>query len=265
LAIAAIASAAAPPDFSGTWSLPFAVHSSGVPLMSGASDWVPRSKGDPRQAKIASLAEMSAMIDKSVKEHNGNPLFGMQMPARPPLTAAGQAAAAKFDPQQAERRELSCYPVNVFARVGGGAGTVEVVQGPTSIAMLSDGGGPGRVIFLGGRPGAKQPPQWNGHSTGHWEGQTLKVVTEGIRGDSVGMGQGWPLSAKGRLFEEYTLVPGGKQLQVLATLDDPEYYTEPLSKIMFLDRHPELQVTDYTCDEGKEDMIETVVKDGGKS
>jgi hypothetical protein len=267
LALTGGAATASPPDLSGTWSLPFQVHSSGVPLSSGATDWIPISKGDPKNVKILSIAELGARMDQSVKEHNGNPLFGFPTPAKAPLNAAGEAAAAKLDPKKAEERELACYPMNVFARVGGGGSTVEIIQGSRSIAMLADGGGPGRIVYLDGRHDEKRPPQWNGHSTGHWDRSTLKVVTTGIRGDSVGFGfgQGWPLSERAQLLEEYTLIHEGKQLQVLATFEDPIYYKEPMRKIMYLDRHPELEVTDYTCDEGKDDMIETVVKDGGKS
>jgi hypothetical protein len=256
---------AAPPDLSGTWSLPFEVHSSGVPLSSGATEWVPISEGDPKSRKIPTLAELSARIDRSVKEHNGNPLFGFPMPPKAPLNPAGEAAAAKLDPKKAEERELACYPMNVFARVGGGPGTIEIIQGSRSIAILSDGGAPGRIVYLDGRHDEKKPPQWNGHSTGQWDGKTLKVRTTGIRGDSVAFGRGWPLSTRAQLVEEYTLINEGKQLQVLATFEDPLYYKEPMRKVMYLDQHPELEVTDYTCDEGKEDMIETAVKDGGKS
>src|ERR1700733_4810427 len=124
LTLTGTAAMGAPPDLSGTWSLPFQVHASGVPLSSGATNWIPVSQGDPKNVKILTIAELSARMDQSVKEHNGNPLFGFPMPPKAPLNPAGETAAAKLDPKKAEERELACYPMNVFARVGGGGGTI---------------------------------------------------------------------------------------------------------------------------------------------
>ncbi len=260
-----IASGATHPDLTGTWSRPFRVHSSGVPLMGGATRWMPVSNGDPKDAKIPSLDEMSAMIDKVVKANHGNPTAGFPPAPPAPLTAAGKQAAGQIDMALEEKRELNCYPANVLARVGGGWGAVQIVQNDKAIAILSEGGVPGRTLFLDGRGHDNAVPQWNGHSVARWEGDTLKVETVKIRGESVPMQGKWPLSENAKLLEEFKLTNGGKTLQVRATFEDPQYYAEPLRMMMYLDRRPDIEVTDYTCEEGKDDMIETALQSSGKT
>jgi hypothetical protein len=250
------------PDLSGIWSLPFQVHASGVPMMGGATPWLPDSQGDPKKFPIPTLQQLSARIDESVKTHNGNPLFGMPPPIPAPLTAEGKKAAAAIDPKIERERELNCYPSNVFSRVGGGYQTVQIIQGIKALAIISDGSAPGRVVYLDGRQHGDAVPQWNGHSIGHWEGETLKVDTARIRGDA--LQQGYPISADAKLIEVFHLVDGGKRLEVDATFEDPAFYSQTLHRVMYLERHPELQLTDYSCEEGKEDMIETASHAGDK-
>ena len=120
---------------------------------------------------------------------------------------------------------------------------------------------PGRVIYVDGRNRDDLPAQWNGVSSGHWDGDTLKVETVRIRGET--LQAGYPISEHARLIETYRLINGGKTLEVDATFEDPSYYTESLRQVMYLDSHPELRVTDYGCEEGKDDMIETAQKGGG--
>ena len=263
------AHAAGPPDLSGTWSLPFQVHSSGLPMWGGATPWLPASQGDPKKFPILTMQQLSAQIDESVKTHNGNPSLAAAPPIPPPLTAAGKKAAAMIDPKIERERELNCYPTNVFARVGGGAQTVQIIQGTKALAIISDGSAPGRVVYLDGRNHDEAVPQWNGHSVGHWEGAALKVETVKIRGDALRRPngptqQGYPISADARLIEVFHLIDGGKKLEVDATFEDPAFYSEPLHRVMYLERHPELQLTDYSCEEGKDDMIETASHAGDK-
>lgn len=252
---AAGARAATHPDLSGTWSLPFEVHSSGVPLSGGSTPWLPASAGDPHRYHIPTLKEMSARVDESVREHHGNPLFAMRDHIAAPLTAAGKAALAKINPAEMQREELNCYPSNVLARVGGGFAPLQIVQGAQAIALVPDGYFPARVVYLDGRNHDQLPPQWNGLSTGHWQGQTLHVETVGIRGEE--LQPGYPISENARLTEDYHLEQGGKVLEIDATFEDPTYYTEPLHRLYYLQSRPDLQLTDYSCEEGKADMIES--------
>ena len=59
-----------------------------------------------------------------------------------------------------------------------------------------------REVYLDGRPLLKHPnPTWNGYSTGHWEGDTLVIETNGIRDDMWLDIQGSPITESAHLTE----------------------------------------------------------------
>jgi hypothetical protein len=251
--------AQAKPDLTGVWMAPFRVHSSGVPMGSGVSPWMPVSAGDPRNVKLPTLDEMSARIDGIVKANNGNPEGAPPAGLRPGpayYTPAGVVAANAIDRKQREERELACYPNNVLSRIGGGP--IQIVQNERAVAILSEGGSPGRVVFLDGRGNGDAIPMWNGHSIGHWQGDILKVETVAIRGGMFGQAQ--PMSDDAKVTEEYNLSPDGQKLTIFVIFEDPAYYKEPLRKVAYLNRRNDVEVTDFTCQEGKEDMIETALE-----
>ena len=252
LLVSSTSALAEPPDISGMWAPPFRVHSSGYPLMAGMTQWMAASRGDPATQHVPSLDELSVIADRSVAEHHGNPTFGSPQPPPPPLNDAGRAVLAKTDLKALEERGVACYPANIVSRNGG---IGQIVQGKRAVALVSDGG-LGRTIYLDGRSEQNALPQWNGHSVGHWDGDVLKVVTTGIRGETFGF-QGWPMTDKATFSEEFRLAAGGRRLIVTDTFFDPTYYTEPLRRMQLLDRRPATdEVLDYTCTEGKADMVE---------
>ena len=252
-ALAAPAAHAAPPDLTGMWATPFRVHASGYPLMGGTTMWIPLSKGDPAKAPMMTLDEMSALVDKSVREHHGNPMFGLPPPPPPPYNEKGREVAAKLDPEAIHAQAIACYPNNVLWRIG--FGPMQVVQGTRAIAMIADGG-LGRVVYLDGRSEKDALPQWSGHSVGHWNGDTLEIDVTSIRGETFGLFN-WPMTEAAMVHEAYHLIDGGKRLALTETFFDPTYYAEPVRRLVYLDRRPDSdEVLDYTCEEGKADMIE---------
>ena len=255
--LTASAAHAAPPDLTGMWSTPFRVHASGFPLMGGSTMWIPLSKGDPAKAPMMSLDKMSALVDKSVREHHGNPMFGLPPPPPPPYNAKGREIAAKIDPEAVHAQEIACYPSNVLWRIG--FGPMQVVQGNREIAMIADGA-LARTIYLDGRSEKDALPQWSGHSVGEWKGDTLVIDVTSIRGDTFGLFN-WPMTEAATVHEEYHLVDGGKRLALMESFFDPTYYTEPMRRLVYLDRKSDAEeVLDYTCEEGKADMIEMQAK-----
>ena len=172
-----------------------------------------------------------------------------------PLTPAGKAAAALLNPQQLEEQRVACYPANIFMRVPGSP--VQIVQNKKAISFLTEFTPAGRTIFMDGRTNDNAVPQWNGHSIGHWDHGTLIIDTVALRGGLFGFEN--PMSDNATVHEEYHLSPDHKQLIGLITFTDPEYYKEPMRKAVYLDWRPDLEVLDYQCEEGKEDMIETLI------
>ena len=69
-------------------------------------------------------------------------------------------------------------------------------------------------------------PRFNGYSTGHWEGDTLVVMSNGLD-DRQWLDQyGFPVSEKAVLEERWDR-PSPNRLRVKMTLTDPVLYTKP--------------------------------------
>jgi hypothetical protein len=103
----------------------------------------------------------------------------------------------------------------------------EIVQTPNLIVMLHEFNAAYRKVFLDGRPLEEDPnPTWNGHSTAHWEGDTLVIETNGIRDDMWLDVQGSPVTESALVIERLTR-PSFGYLQIELTVDDPKAYTKP--------------------------------------
>ena len=103
--------------------------------------------------------------------------------------------------------------------------------------------------------GAKHPPadelesNYFGHSVGRWAGDTLVVDTISLNGVTWLNDKGLPSSDKTHLTEKFRLIEGGKALEDVTTIDDPENYTRPWSTRVVLDRRPDLQLQQNICGE----------------
>jgi hypothetical protein len=108
----------------------------------------------------------------------------------------------------------------------------------------------GRVIYLDGRshpgPGAGYIPSGNGHSVGHWEGDTLVVDTVGFaaricdsRRPVMRTPAGGRVKDTTHLTERYRLLNGGKQLSITLTWEDSTIYLKPFAYSYTYDYLPE--------------------------
>lgn len=92
-----------------------------------------------------------------------------------------------------------------------------------------------RHIYMDGR---KLPPQgdvepwWYGYSVGHWDGDTLIVETNNLRGAEDSKFDGWldvngsPYSEQAKFTEKFRR-PSYDHLQIDVTVEDPKAYTKP--------------------------------------
>jgi hypothetical protein len=263
---ASAAPAAHESDLTGIWMSPMAVHEIGIPLQGGVSQWAPLSAGDPRKQHVPTLEEAKKrgdMAAPAILKSTGD-LTALMGPPKPPpfLTDTGLAAFKKFDRKVFETQDFNCYPFNVFTRLGGGLGPLQIVQNRHAIMMATaiNGDNFPRVIFMDGRDDKKALPSWEGFSVGHWVGDTLHVRTTKIKGDFFNMG--WPVGIHATLTEEYKIVGTGadRKLEILQTLNDPENYKEPVARVSYLDWRPDLLLQDFPCEEGKGDGLPEITE-----
>jgi hypothetical protein len=92
-----------------------------------------------------------------------------------------------------------------------------------------------RHIYMDGRklpPQGEPQPWWYGYSVGHWDGDTLIVETNNLRGAEDSPYDGWldvngsPYSEQAKFTEKFRR-PAYDHLQIDFTVEDPKAYTKP--------------------------------------
>jgi hypothetical protein len=163
----------------------------------------------------------------------------------------------------------ACQPVSPAAFVGGFFPT-QILQGHNQIVMLNEWVAVPRRIYTDGRghpPAEDWLPSWEGHSIGHWEGDTLVVDTIGTNGrtrpingyfaggvnatvDSLKVPR-LPVSDQLHLVERFRLVGNGNILELTRTVTDPKAYVRPFTSTIYMERRPDIDVQEYYCDDNE--------------
>jgi Raf kinase inhibitor-like YbhB/YbcL family protein len=153
---------------------------------------------------------------------DGQPLTRAPAPFTPAARAA-QAAIAKLN--AANHRIISenrtkCLPTGMPTMMTTPFG-IEFLQTKGRVTVISELNNLPRTIYLDEKT---QPddivPGWNGHSIGHWEGDTLLVDTVGFNGRNPNT------STKMHMSERIYKDKDGDLVDEL-TMDDPNIYTQP--------------------------------------
>jgi hypothetical protein len=115
-----------------------------------------------------------------------------------------------------------------------------------------------RQVFLDGRAHPKDAdPSWMGHSSGHWDGDTLAIDTIGFNDRS------WlvlyPHTEKLHITESYRR-PDLGHLQVQITIEDPETFTRPWRIKNEWVLAPNEDVQEYVCNENNRDLAHLSAK-----
>ena len=130
------------------------------------------------------------------------------------------------------------------------ANLVEIVQAPGWVAILMEKNHETRIVRMAapGEPPAPPLGAWLGASTGHWEGRTLVVTTQGFRPGITKMHDDLPLSDQSRVTEWFTRT-GPHELSYSFEVEDPSLFTRPWRAEMVF-RPAEGRLFEYACHEG---------------
>jgi hypothetical protein len=208
-------------------------------------------------AKPAATANLVDVNGKKFNPHDfsgiwirrgGNRSFGPRN-SNPPLTKAGEEVIKTRiptpgynwhpltkkidDPKETNDPTFACNPKG-FPRIllDTAHDYNEMVTLPDRMYQIWQESRVPRELWLDGRsvPTPEQldsiGPAWYGESVGHWEGDTLVVITVGLD-DRAWLDQyGFPKSVHAKIEERYKMTdPNTLTLQL--TLTDPEMYTKP--------------------------------------
>jgi len=175
----------------------------------------------------------------------------------PPMTPWGQEQFNAAKPSQGPRgvnltettdRVYKCSPPGmpyIYLQLF----PMQIVQTPKQVIEIFEYDHTVRQIFIDGRKHpAEIKPSYNGHSIGHWEGDTLVVDTIGLNGKMWLDRVGHPDSKQMHIIERIHRVDD-KTLQVDFTFDDPKSYVRPWTALMRFRLRPDWDILEHVCED----------------
>ena len=175
----------------------------------------------------------------------------------PPMTSWGQAQFNVAKPSQGPRgvslaettdRVYKCSPPGmpyIYLQLF----PMQIVQTPKEVIEFFEYDHTVRQIFIDGRKHpADRKLSYNGHSIGHWEGDTLVVDTIGLNGKMWLDRVGHPDSDQMHIIERIHRVDD-KTLQVEFTFDDPKSYVTPWTALMRFRLQPDWDIMEHVCED----------------
>jgi hypothetical protein len=131
-------------------------------------------------------------------------------------------------------------------------GLHRIMQSSTVVALLYEGGSRYRQIFLDGRQLPTDPnPAWLGYSVGHWDGETLVIVTAGFNDRTWLDKAGHPHSEQLRVTERFRRIDFG-HIQRQITFEDPQTLTKPLTFSLALSYALDAEIMETICEEDRD-------------
>ena len=176
-----------------------------------------------------------------------------------------QAWAAALTRQRSENlgrddpSTLQCLPFGPRLNFATDANPLKIVQTPNLIVILSEDL-TYRQIFLDGRALPGDPnPAFMGYSVGHWEGDTLVVVTVGYNDRTWLDGNGHPHTESLHTTERFHRKDFG-HLELSETFDDPKAYARPWTVRVTGELKSDTDLLEYVCKENEKDSAHMVGK-----
>jgi hypothetical protein len=192
---------------------------------------------------------------------------GPGMPEPPALTpeyaqklAAFKAAQAKGEDQ--ETPQANCVPPGMPG-IMNQPYPMELLFTPGKVTIVIEAYSQTRRIFMDGRPHPDDPDlTYNGHSIGHWDGDTLVVDSVGFTPDTaLGPSQGYRHSDQMHIVERLRLT-APDTMEVVTTIDDPKALTKPVVATKVLKRHPDWDIAEYICEQNNRNLSDEKGKAG---
>jgi hypothetical protein len=221
----------------------------GLPDWSGV--WFPHERNlfdpsalPPAQRQVKDTA--SSLFEASYER--------MYPPYRPDYEARYAKKLKDTNEGRASDPTASCVPPG-FPRIMGTPYPLEFVVEKGRVSILFEAYSQVRRIYTdGSRHPDDLDPSYNGHSTGHWEGDTLVVDTVGLAPQAV-LQQGVTHSKNEHIVERYRL-SDPNMLEVKTRIEDPGVLAKPWETTAQFARHPEYSLAEYICEQNNRNSFE---------
>jgi|SwirhisoilCB1_FD_contig_81_702140_length_812_multi_2_in_0_out_0_1 hypothetical protein len=179
-----------------------------------------------------------------------------------PLTAMGKDAYAKNQAglksgEITDAARKFCVPDGI-PRAMASPYPFEIIQAPPGqITMVHELNHQIRVIAMDKPMQTYEQlvafPFYNGHSVGHFEGDTLVIQTNGFNEKTFLDATGAPHTDMLVVTERIRKI-GGNQLEDVVTMHDPDYYTRDIVTRFTYAQRNDVRLEDYVCGEPHRDI-----------
>ncbi len=116
----------------------------------------------------------------------------------------------------------------------------EIIQRPKRITYIFQWNYWNRHVDMSGQKQEAPYPLSLGESSGHWDGDTLVIHTNGLRADNTMLDSaGLPHSEALSLTEHIRLTNGGRRLEDRIRIEDPQTFTRPWETVLTFNRLPD--------------------------
>jgi hypothetical protein len=185
---------------------------------------------------------------------------GGNMPGGLPYTPwAAELKKQRMAVLQKDNPDANCMPMG-FLQFHQQPQPRKIIQTPKLVLIEYEANYGLRHIYMDGRklpPQGEPQPWWYGYSVGHWEGDTLVVDTNNLRGAEDSVNDGWldvngsPYSEQAKFTERFRRPTFGK-LEIDVTLEDPKAYTKPFTVRVDQRILPDEQPIEFICNENQQ-------------
>jgi hypothetical protein len=236
------------PDLSGNWIRfrgegAFAAPELRGLINQGAASQTPAPPVDPNSPPIAAFWEISANI-----------------PGGLPFTPwAAELKKQRMASNDIDNPDANCMPMGL-TQFHQHNQPRKIMQSSGLIAIMYEANYGLRYIYIDGRtlpPQGSVQPFWYGYSAGRWDGDTLVVETNNLRGAETSPNDGWldvrgsPYTDQAKFIERIRRPTFGR-LEIDITVDDPKAYTRPFTVRVNQQISPDEEIIEFICNENQQ-------------
>ena len=226
------------PDLSGLWANPYTpdMAARGTVLDAQTQKPLDLTRAELKDAKAPASGPGARTLDL-------------------PYTEWGLKRWKSYDPVNDGDYAGNCLPFGMSRNINSPHG-LQIVQGADSLAFLFEQNTWFHWVPTNGQKWpADLPPTWNGHSSGHWEGDTLVIETTGFNGYTRLDTAGHPHSRQLTLINRFTRLDA-RTLQHSVTVHDPKAYTRDWMNLRTWRIKSSTDVImEYSCEENNLDNL----------
>jgi len=186
--------------------------------------------------------------------------IGTNIPGGLPMTPwAAELKKQRMAVNSVNNPDANCLPLGIHP-LHTHPDPRKIVQTPKVVVIAWESNYGLRFIHTDGRklpPQGEPQPWWYGYSVGRWEGDTLVVETNNVRGAELGPFDGWldvngsPHSDQVKFIERFRRPTFGK-LEIDLTIEDAKAYTKPFTVRINQRLMADSELIEFICNENQQ-------------